>query len=162
MNAINRISPTYTSVQAVQKPKEGTYEANLKEVGPTAASLIGLATTAGDAAKTTYSFSSKGLSELESAAKSAYDTVGSAIHSTIDTLGTAFHGVEDGIKDAAGEIGTLGKEGLAELEGAAQTVYDKVGSAATAVENGISSAAGTVAGYATMGLSALPSLNAIA
>lgn len=148
MSGINSINSAFNAAQspysAGQKAKLGNFEINSKQFGPVAASVIGAADLASDAASAVYSFSSESLRQLGQGADAAYDAIGQAV----DQLGE--------LDDLAIEATMALVDGAGEL---VDTIVEPVATAAQAVGDAVSdtveelgSALGSVAGYATLGL----------
>lgn len=172
MSTVNSLSSAYSSNAQPLTP----YERNAKMYGPAAASAIGLADAATEAASSTVSFSSKALNELSEAGKTVVNTVSNTVSNTYHALGNVVDGVEQGVKELGLGIAHLASEGADEMKSATHTAMESardatnfvgdtvntvasaVGDAAGTVLDAVSSAASNITDYATLGVAAADNL----
>jgi phage-related protein len=144
------------------------FDVNSQEFGPVAATAIGVAAAATDAAGATVSFSSEGLkrlADLGNSAESAVEGVFTGIGNEISSLG---HDVKDGVEKAYHAVENTFSSAVGSVEGAISSVEDSVSSGLSAVKSAIitpvedsissvASAVGDAASYVTDEVSAAAS-----
>ena len=137
-------SAGYGSYGGMAVPRPGTYEANVKELGPVVANLIGAGQALAQTASSTVSFSASALDQATQAVKDDYQALA------------------DGVGSAFTTAGRWAQQGLSAVEDAGAAVVHGVEQGAGAVADGASSLASGVselgqdlAVYAGAGLSAL-------
>ncbi|MDB5849336.1 MAG: hypothetical protein JWP29_3088 [Rhodoferax sp.] len=149
MNGISSISAWNGVPNAAQTPKaQGSYQANAATYGPAVASVMGLASAAGDSVGTVCSFSAESLERLGEAAKSGFSAATGAVGDAVTDAGTAIGGVVDSVEqgwsDFSHGVSTLVDEGLAAVEGAGSSLASKAESMVDSVESAVDSAASSV------------------
>lgn len=148
-------------VSAARKPPTA-FDINAKEFGPTAATVIGVAAAATDAASDTVSFSSAGLKKLGDMAESAINTVENAVTSVGKEFSSIGNTIENDVKKAYNAVSDTVSSVADKVEGAASSVEDEVssvassiGDAASYVKDGLNSMADTATHYIAAGFNAL-------
>lgn len=112
------------------------FEVNSDAYGPVAASVIGVAEAAANAASATVSFSDQALHRLSGSVQDAIGSVEDGCH----RVESAVESVVDGVTDAA------------------DAAASRVGNAVSSAYGAVGDAAGQAAAYATLGVQALRAL----
>ena len=160
-------NPSNTSTQSTSVCRAGRagktpFELNSDAYGPVAASVIGAAEAAANAASSTVTFSDKALQQLTTSAHDAVSTVEDAAHSVGQWLSDGVHEVESGVQ----QLGTLASDGYHSVEAAIGSVVDgvtdaadsaasRVGHAVSSVYAALGVTLGQAASYAALGVQAL-------
>ena len=153
-------SPTAGVSTARKTPT--AFDINSKEFGPTAATAIGVAAAATDAASATYSFSSEAMKKLGNMADSAIDTVENAFSGVGKELSSIGNTIENDAKKAYNAVSDTVSTVVDKVEGAASSVEDElspvttaIGNAASYVKDELASAADSATHFIAAGLNAL-------
>jgi phage-related protein len=165
MSSVNSFLPSSNGASPAVSSARKTptaFEINSKEFGPTAATAIGVAAAATDAASATVSFSDAALKKLSDIAQPVVDGIENAVSSVGKEFSSIGHTIENDVKKAYGAVSDTVSSVAAKAEGVASSVEDEVssiasslGNAASYVKDEVSSAADTATHYIAAGLNAL-------